>query len=147
VTIPAPISPSATRIRSTSSPEHLRTAARAPNGERQLSSHFFRYAVLRCFDSRIRYRPHRRLISFVADRPGHDRRYAMDIGKIRRELGWEPAENFDSGLRKTVSWYLENHWWWEPTWSQRYRGARLGTSGDRDTEKPPLSTSPPTLGG
>jgi dTDP-glucose 4,6-dehydratase len=54
----------------------------------------------------------------------------MDITKIRRELGWEPAENFDSGLRKTVAWYLANRWWWEPIWSQRYRGERLGTGGD-----------------
>jgi len=92
------------------------------------------------------HRPHRRLIGFVADRPGHDQRYAMDITKIRRELGWEPAENFDSGLRKTVSWYLANRWWWEPIWSQRYRGERLGTGGDRPAEKAPLSALPPTLG-
>jgi dTDP-glucose 4,6-dehydratase len=84
------------------------------------------------------YRPHRRLISFVPDRPGHDRRYAMNIAKIRRELGWEPSENFDSGLRKTVSWYLANRWWWEPIWSQRYRGERLGAGGDR----PGQTTSP-----
>ena len=57
------------------------------------------------------YRPHQRLITFVADRPGHDRRYAMDSAKIRRELGWEPGENFDTGLRKTVSWFLANRWW------------------------------------
>jgi dTDP-glucose 4,6-dehydratase len=73
------------------------------------------------------YRPYRRLISFVPDRPGHDRRYAMDIDKIRSELGWEPGETFDSGLRKTVTWYLANRWWWEPIWSRRYRGERLGT--------------------
>jgi dTDP-glucose 4,6-dehydratase len=79
------------------------------------------------------HRPHQRLITFVADRPGHDRRYAMDTAKIRRELGWEPRENFDSGLRKTVSWYLAHRWWWEPIWSQRYRGERLGTGGDRAT--------------
>ena len=72
------------------------------------------------------YRPYRRLITFVADRPGHDRRYAMDIAKIGRELSWEPRESFDSGLRKTVAWYLENHWWWEPIWSRRYQGERLG---------------------
>ena len=73
------------------------------------------------------YRPHERLITFVADRPGHDRRYAMDAAKIRRELGWEPRESFDSGLRKTISWYLKNSWWWEPIWSGSYRGERLGT--------------------
>jgi dTDP-glucose 4,6-dehydratase len=72
------------------------------------------------------YRPHQQLITFVADRPGHDRRYAMDTTKLRRELGWEPHESFDSGLRKTVAWYLENRWWWEPIWSGTYRGERLG---------------------
>jgi dTDP-glucose 4,6-dehydratase len=93
------------------------------------------------------HRPHRRLISFVADRPGHDRRYAMDSAKIRRELGWEPAENFDSGLRKTVSWYLENRWWWEPIWSQRYRGERLGTGGgDRVAERSPAAVPSPISG-
>jgi dTDP-glucose 4,6-dehydratase len=78
-----------------------------------------------------RHPPHRRLITFVADRPGHDRRYAMDTAKIGRELGWQPVENFDSGLRKTVSWYLENRWWWEPIWSRTYRGERLGAGSDR----------------
>ncbi len=73
------------------------------------------------------HRPHARLISFVADRPGHDRRYAMDATKLRRELGWQPRESFETGLRKTVAWYLENRWWWEPIWSERYRGTRLGT--------------------
>ncbi len=72
------------------------------------------------------YRPHRDLITFVEDRPGHDRRYAMDATKIQRELGWHPRESFDSGLRKTVAWYLDNGWWWQPIWSQKYRGGRLG---------------------
>jgi dTDP-glucose 4,6-dehydratase len=71
-------------------------------------------------------RPHARLIEFVVDRPGHDRRYAIDAGKIRAELAWRPRESFDSGLRKTVMWYLENRWWWEPIWTGRYRGDRLG---------------------
>jgi dTDP-glucose 4,6-dehydratase len=75
------------------------------------------------------HRPHERLITFVTDRPGHDQRYAMDTAKIRRELRWEPCETFESGLRKTVSWYLENRWWWEPIWSRRYRGDRLGIGG------------------
>lgn len=57
------------------------------------------------------YRPHRDLIRFVADRPGHDRRYAMDISKIREELGWQPRETLESGLRKTVLWYLNNLEW------------------------------------
>ena len=51
------------------------------------------------------------LISFVKDRPGHDRRYAIDSGKIARELGWQPRESFESGLRKTVGWYVENLAW------------------------------------
>jgi dTDP-glucose 4,6-dehydratase len=74
------------------------------------------------------HRPHEQLITFVTDRPGHDRRYAMDAAKIRSELGWRPRESFDSGLRETVRWYLDNRWWWEPIWSQKYRGARLGTA-------------------
>ena len=73
------------------------------------------------------HRPHERLISFVADRPGHDLRYAMDDAKIRRELGWRPAESLSSGLRRTVRWYLDNRQWWEPIRSGRYRGERLGT--------------------
>jgi dTDP-glucose 4,6-dehydratase len=81
------------------------------------------------------YRPHEQLIAFVADRPGHDRRYAMDSGKIARELGWRPRESLDSGLRKTVAWYLENRWWWEPIWSHRYRGERLG-GGERRAAAP-----------
>jgi dTDP-glucose 4,6-dehydratase len=81
-----------------------------------------------------------RLITFVVDRPGHDRRYAMDIAKIGRELGWTPHETFDSGLRKTVSWYLENRWWWEPIWSRRYQGERLGLGGsDRPVERRPAA--------
>lgn len=59
-------------------------------------------------------RPRRDLIRFVADRPGHDLRYAIDASKIRREFGWEPQESFESGLDKTVRWYLENRGWWEP---------------------------------
>ncbi|HMN59271.1 MAG TPA: dTDP-glucose 4,6-dehydratase [Anaerolinea sp.] len=59
------------------------------------------------------HQPHRQLIRFVADRPGHDRRYAMDIRKIQRELGWNPRENLASGLRKTVQWYLDHTEWIE----------------------------------
>jgi dTDP-glucose 4,6-dehydratase len=69
----------------------------------------------------------RELISFVTDRPGHDLRYAIDAGKIQRELGWRPAENFTSGLRKTVQWYLDNEGWWRDVREGRYRGERLGT--------------------
>jgi dTDP-glucose 4,6-dehydratase len=73
------------------------------------------------------HRPHAKLIAFVADRPGHDRRYAMDWTKLRDDLGWRPRESFETGLRQTVAWYLDNRWWWEPIWSARYRGDRLGT--------------------
>jgi len=73
------------------------------------------------------HRPHDKLIEFVADRPGHDLRYAIDDRKIRRELGWQPAESLASGLRKTVRWYLQNRAWWEPIRNGVYRGDRLGT--------------------
>jgi dTDP-glucose 4,6-dehydratase len=69
---------------------------------------------------------HESLITFVTDRPGHDRRYAIDATKISTELGWRPAEDFESGLRKTVSWYLENREWWERVLSGGYRLERLG---------------------
>lgn len=65
------------------------------------------------------------LITFVSDRPGHDMRYAIDASKIERELGWKPAETFETGLRKTVQWYLDNKWWWEPL-RERYQRERLG---------------------
>ncbi len=65
--------------------------------------------------------PYADQITFVRDRPGHDRRYAIDASKIRRELDWEPAESFESGIRKTVSWYLENVPWVEAVTSGRYR--------------------------
>ena len=61
------------------------------------------------------------LIQFVADRPGHDRRYAIDAGKLQRELGWEPAHSFAEGLATTVAWYLENRAWWEKIRSGAYR--------------------------
>ncbi|HUE78779.1 MAG TPA: dTDP-glucose 4,6-dehydratase [Sphingomicrobium sp.] len=73
-------------------------------------------------------KPHRSLIGFVADRPGHDRRYAIDSSKIERELGWRAEESFESGLARTVDWFLENEWWWRPIREQRYRGDRLGNA-------------------
>ena len=69
---------------------------------------------------------YRDLISFVADRPGHDRRYAIDASKIKRDLGWAPSETFESGMGRTIDWYLENKWWWEPIRAQKYKGERLG---------------------
>ncbi len=72
------------------------------------------------------HRPHDKLIEFVADRPGHDARYAIDASKIRRELGWQPRHSFEDGLRQTVRWYLDNRAWWERVMSGAYRGERLG---------------------
>lgn len=69
--------------------------------------------------------PHERLITFVTDRPGHDHRYAIDAGKIRSELGWQPKENFETGIAKTVRWYLDNRAWWEPL-AAGYQSGRLG---------------------
>jgi len=69
---------------------------------------------------------YRDLITFVADRPGHDQRYAIDAGKIQRELGWTPQETFASGLHKTVRWYLDNEAWWRRVRDGSYRGERLG---------------------
>ena len=70
--------------------------------------------------------PREKLITFVADRPGHDRRYAIDPAKIGHELGWQPQETFETGLAKTVRWYLDNRSWWERIRSGVYRGERLG---------------------
>lgn len=67
------------------------------------------------------HRPHSRLITFVKDRPGHDRRYAIDASKLERELGWRAKENFDSGLRKTVQWYLEHQAWVDDVTSGSYQ--------------------------
>ena len=67
-------------------------------------------------------------IDFVADRPGHDYRYAIDSTKIRNELGWKPIETFETGLRRTVEWYLANSSWWKPILTGEYRGQRLGSA-------------------
>ena len=66
------------------------------------------------------------LITYVADRPGHDLRYAIDPSKLMGELGWRPEENFETGIRKTVQWYLDNEWWWKPIHEKKYAGQRLG---------------------
>ena len=70
----------------------------------------------------------RSLITYVEDRPGHDRRYAIDPGKIERDLGWRSVETFESGLEKTVDWYLGNEWWWGPIRREKYAGQRLGSA-------------------
>lgn len=70
--------------------------------------------------------PRRRLITFVSDRPGHDLRYAVDAGKLEAELGWRAGDNFESGLAKTVRWFLDNRDWWEPLRQGVYAGERLG---------------------
>ena len=67
-------------------------------------------------------------ITFVSDRPGHDFRYAIDATKIKSEFGWAPLETFETGLRKTVQWYLDNRNWWEPILNKQYQGERLGGS-------------------
>ncbi|MFB9953197.1 dTDP-glucose 4,6-dehydratase [Rhizobium puerariae] len=69
---------------------------------------------------------YKELITFVTDRPGHDRRYAIDATKIHRELGWSPEETFESGITKTIDWYLGNDWWWRPLRENTYDGKRLG---------------------
>jgi dTDP-glucose 4,6-dehydratase len=76
-------------------------------------------------------RRRRELIRFVADRPGHDLRYAIDSTKLRTELGWAPAHSFEAGLRETVAWYLAHRTWWERVQSGAYRGERLGLPAER----------------
>jgi dTDP-glucose 4,6-dehydratase len=84
-------------------------------------------AICAIFDERFPAKaPHSRLISYVTDRPGHDRRYAIDASKIKRELGWEPKETFETGLAKTIDWYLRNQSWWQPILDKTYQGQRLG---------------------
>lgn len=71
-------------------------------------------------------RPHRGLVTFVRDRPGHDRRYAIDPTRLETELGWRPRMTFETGLASTVAWYLANEAWWRPLREQVYAGGRLG---------------------
>jgi dTDP-glucose 4,6-dehydratase len=73
-------------------------------------------------------------ISFVADRPGHDFRYAIDSSKIQQELGWSPRETFETGLEKTILWYLENENWWRPIKSNTYGGTRLGLDAENSKD-------------
>jgi dTDP-glucose 4,6-dehydratase len=89
-------------------------------------------SICACLD-RLRPRPggqaYAELITFVADRPGHDARYAIDPTKINERLGWRAQESFDTGIEKTVRWYLDNEWWWRPILAQTYAGERLGLVG------------------
>ncbi|MEY6431876.1 dTDP-glucose 4,6-dehydratase [Thioalkalicoccus limnaeus] len=81
------------------------------------------------------HRPHARLKQFVTDRPGHDRRYAIDASKIRTELGWRPRETFETGLRRTLAWYLDNTDWCDRVMSGRYRGERLGAAAPSESPR------------
>ncbi|MEL6372970.1 MAG: dTDP-glucose 4,6-dehydratase [Pseudomonadota bacterium] len=72
----------------------------------------------------------RELITFVKDRPGHDQRYAIDAGKLESALGWRAQETFETGLAKTVRWYLDNDWWWAPLREKVYAGQRLGLAAE-----------------
>lgn len=72
--------------------------------------------------------PHDRLITYVADRPGHDARYAIDATRIETELGWRAEMTFDTGIERTVRWYIDNEWWWRPLRDGVYGGERLGLS-------------------
>ncbi len=75
--------------------------------------------------------PHERLIEFVADRPGHDLRYAIDASKIRAELGWSPSVTLDEGLERTVAWFLDNRRWWQTIQQQHGVGERLGLASEK----------------
>ena len=79
---------------------------------------------------------HEALITFVPDRPGHDRRYAIDSSKIESELGWRPTETFESGLAKTVRWYLDSRRWWQSIIDRGYKAERIGL-GTSETRKAP----------
>ena len=69
---------------------------------------------------------YKKLISFVKDRPGHDLRYAIDSSKIQNEIGWKPKESFNSGIKKTIEWYIENENWWSDIQKKHYKQERLG---------------------
>ena len=80
--------------------------------------------------------PRRQLITFVTDRPGHDRRYAIDATKLETELGWRAVETFETGLQKTVAWYLDHEQWWRDILDRGYQSARIGLI-EPDTESSP----------
>jgi dTDP-glucose 4,6-dehydratase len=83
-------------------------------------------AICICLDHLRGVAAHERLITYVADRPGHDLRYAIDASKLESQLGWRAQETFETGIEKTVKWYLERSDWWRPLREQVYRGERLG---------------------
>ncbi len=87
--------------------------------------------LCRLLDERLECHPEginrfEELITYVIDRPGHDKRYAIDAGKIKNELGWEAKETFETGLAKTIDWYLDNKPWWDHVRDDSYKGERLG---------------------
>jgi dTDP-glucose 4,6-dehydratase len=84
-------------------------------------------------DLRPAAHPHESLIAFVTDRPGHDQRYAIDATKLESELDWRAHETFESGIEKTVRWYLDNEWWWRPLRDKVYSGERLGVIAEAGT--------------
>ena len=84
-------------------------------------------------DKRPRGAPYGDLISFVADRPGHDARYAIDAGRIRTELGWQPSVTLEQGLKQTVQWYLDNEDWWRALQNREGVGQRLGLAPEAGT--------------
>ena len=86
-------------------------------------------AICDLVDQRLGGGPRRGLITFVEDRPGHDRRYAIDPAKVETELGWKPSHGFEDGLAHTVDWFLANQWWWRPIRERKYAGGRLGAAG------------------
>jgi dTDP-glucose 4,6-dehydratase len=88
-------------------------------------------------------KPHRRLISFVTDRPGHDHRYAIDATKLETELHWRAEETFQTGIEKTVRWYLTNQTWWGPLRSGVYAGERLGLVAAPQNARSPLGSEGP----
>jgi len=86
-------------------------------------------AICQLVDARVPRpdgKPRESQVTFVTDRPGHDKRYAIDAAKLETELGWKAQENFDTGIRRTIQWYLDNDWWWRPIREGRYAGERLG---------------------
>ncbi len=90
------------------------------------------HAICDAVDERLGTSDRRQLIEFVADRPGHDLRYAIDSSRIRSELGWKPQHSFDDGLQSTVDWYLDNQNWWEPLMARTGEGARAGLGPQND---------------